>query len=511
MDKIISMWLSPHRILCYYTVERKKTENISNNNVLMGGNMRDKKRTIYLILGPIIFVLFAYLLPTTVFESFASRAAIGTVAWMAFWWVTSPIDYAVTAFLPIAVNALFQMADMSEVIANYASETILLLLGASILTVSWEKTGLDQRIAAKFLGVIGSSLRLQLIFWFLLSVILSAVLPNAVVCATITPIAVSMLKYVGEGDIKNSKKGSKLLLYIAYGAGVGGLASPLGGAMNLVTVDYLQQLTGKEYMYISWVIRFLPIMLILIGVTALFMIRDVKKDDSLGGTKEYFEKEYNRLPPMSGVEVASLILFILATVLAFTRQFYQAYLPGLKPAYVFIICGITSFLITDKSGERVMIWKSVQTQITWEMIYIFAGGLAAGTLMNASGAANAIGVAVSHADLTGGFVTVLVIITITLLMSDVTSNTATAAVSIPIVISVIKGLGLNPIPYVYIASIGVNLSYMLPTSIRAIPVGYGLEPKYMLREGCKITVLVIVAMSVAGYLMMKYWHAFSTI
>lgn len=221
----------------------------------------NKKRIINLIIGPVLLVLFSTLLPSSIFKDFAGRAAIGTVAWMAYWWVTGPVDYAVTAFLPIALNALMQMTDMSAVIANYASETILLLLGASILTVSWEKTGLDKRIAAAFLRLVGSNLRRQLAFWFVLSALLSAVLPNAVVCATITPIAVSMLNYLGEGDIKNSKTGSKLLLTIAYATGLGGLASPLGGAMNLVTVDYLQQLTGKEYMYVSWVIRFLPIMI----------------------------------------------------------------------------------------------------------------------------------------------------------------------------------------------------------------------------------------------------------
>lgn len=107
------------------------------------------------------------------------------------------------------------------------------------------------------------------------------------------------------------------------------------------------------------------------------------------------------------------------------------------------------------------------------MIYIFAGALAAGTLISDTGAAQSIGDAVTKLGLTGGLLTVFVIITVTLLMSDITSNTATAAVAIPIVISIVQGIGLNPIPYIYIASIGVNLSYMLPTSIRAVPVGYG--------------------------------------
>lgn len=468
-------------------------------------------RKIHLLIGPILFLICYFCLPEAIFETVQSRAAIGTVAWMAYWWVTGPVDYAVTGFLPIAVNAFIEMTSMSSVIANYASETILLLLGASILSVSWEETGLDKRIAARFLGLVGDNFRSQLIFWYLLSTALSAVLPNAVVCATITPIAVAMLKFVGEGNIKESRVGSKLLLYIAYGTGVGGLASPLGGAMNLVTVDYLQQLTGQEYMYISWVIRFLPIMIVLILSNIIFMLRDVKKEESLGGSKEYFSSEYKKMPPMSVEEKWSLAMFLTATILAFTRQFYQAYLPGLKPAYVFIICAIASFMIVKPDGTKLMLWKNVQGKIVWELMYVFAGGLAAGTLINGSGAADAIGKMVTEMGLTGGFATVFVIITITLLMSDVTSNTATAAVAIPIVISIIQGIGLNPIPYVYIASIGVNLSYMLPTSIRAIPVGYGLQPKYMLKEGWKISVIVIVALSILSYCMLEFWPAFSTI
>lgn len=150
--------------------------------------MRNYKRLIHLLLGPVLFLLACFLLPHSVLPTFAERAAVGTVFWMAYWWVTGPVDYAVTAFLPIAINAVVPMAEMKVIISNYADETILLLLGASIITVLWENTGLDKRIAITFLRLIGNSLRMQLVFWFALSMVLSAVLPNAVVCATITPI-----------------------------------------------------------------------------------------------------------------------------------------------------------------------------------------------------------------------------------------------------------------------------------------------------------------------------------
>lgn len=474
--------------------------------------MKNKRNLTFILMGPALFLLCYLFIPDSIFSTPEAKGAVGTVVWMALWWVTGAVDYAVTGFLPIAVNALFSFVDMSEVIANYASETILLLLGASILNVSWEITGLDKRIAAKCLSMVGGKLSTQIIFWYLLSAALSSVLPNSVVCATITPIAVSMLKFIGEKDISESKKGSLILLTIAYAAGVGGLATPLGGAMNLITVDYIEQLTGEEYIYSSWVIRFLPVMIVLlVSNIAFLLIRHCKKGERLAGSKEYFSEIYKEMPSMTKEEKISLFLFVFSTVMAFTRDIYKDFLPGLKPAYVFVICAVLSFFVKKQNGEKLMKWKNVQGKIIWDLIYIFAGGMALGTLINESGAAKDIGAAVSAANLNEGFLLVFIIVTFTLILSDVTSNTATAAVSIPIVISIVSGMGKNPIPYVYIASIGVNLSYTLPTSIRAIPVGYGLKPKFMFKEGLLLTIIVIALMSGLAYVLLNYWPAFSTV
>lgn len=468
-------------------------------------------RIINLLIGPALFAACYLRLPDAFFGTMAAKGAIGTIAWMAYWWITGPVDFAVTGFLPIIINAIFQLCDMSLVIANYADEIILLLLGASLITATWEITGLDKRIASMFLMLIGSNLRNQVVFWFLLSAILSSVLPNAVVCAAITPIAVSMLKYVGINEIESSNTGSMILLTIAYGAGVGGLVSPLGGAMNLVAVGYLQQVSGQEFIYWHWVVRFLPIVIVLVASNIIYLVVCCKKDENLGQSRQYFIEQYKAMGKMRSDEKWALGLFITATVLAFTRQLYQAYLPGLKPAYVFIGCAIIAFIVTEKNGGRLITWKSAERKVIWDLLYIFAGGLAAGTLINESGAAKAIGKAMASMNLDGGFLTILIIITITIIMSDMTSNTATAAVALPVIISIVQGIGLNPIPYIYITAIGVNLSYMLPTSIRAIPVGYGLSPKFMLKKGVIITVMVILLMTVISWAMLNFVPGFSTV
>lgn len=470
--------------------------------------MKETKRDIAALLaGPVLFAACYTMLPQSLFATSASRAAIGMILWMAIWWITGPVDYAVTALLPIVLNALLQITDMSTVLADYSSETVILLLGASILSVAWEETGLDQRIAGWVLYVLGNNYRRQIIFWFLVSAALSAVLPNAIVCATLTPIAVAMLRYAGEDNIAESRIGSKILLTIAYAVGVGGIISPLGGAMNLVTVNYLEQLTGEEFLYIGWVIRFAPIATVLVVSNILFLIRDADKNITIA-TQARADRTQDVSWHMTRDEAISLVLFVIATVLAFTRQLYQQYIPSLKPAYVFLGCAVLSFVLLGRKGGKLR-WKKAKNKIIWDMMLIFAGGMALGTLVNDSGAADAIGSAVQSMGLHGGFGTVAIIIFITIILSDITSNTATAAIAIPIVISIVQGMGLNAIPYVYIASIGVNLSYMLPTSIRAIPVGYGLSPRYMLKEGWKLTLIVWVLMTILAYVLLQYWDMFS--
>lgn len=50
---------------------------------------------------------------------FKQAAALGTAVWMALWWILRPVNISVTAFVPIAVNALFDLVPMQQIISQY--------------------------------------------------------------------------------------------------------------------------------------------------------------------------------------------------------------------------------------------------------------------------------------------------------------------------------------------------------------------------------------------------------
>lgn len=217
---------------------------------------------------------------------------------MALWWIIRPVSIYVTAFVPIVVNAFFNLIPNSHVISQYFSEIAVLLLGSDLICLTWTTTGLDKRVSVKALCFIGTSMKNQIFVWFLASTVLSIFLPNVVVAAIFCPIAVAMLRSVGEDDVTESRMALPILLAIGWGSGIGGFGSPIGSSANLVAVSYIEKLTGHEFMYYDWVIRFLPLLAIvfLLNLIFLWLIPAPAKD--LPGTRAYFREMYSKFSTM---------------------------------------------------------------------------------------------------------------------------------------------------------------------------------------------------------------------
>ena len=108
-----------------------------------------KKSDFFKILsGPVLFALSLLLIPASVMP-YSVRGAVGLFLWMSAWWITIPVGVAVTALLPIVVCSVFGIVKVGDILPQYFTDLIVLLIGADILTLTWETTGLNQRIALR--------------------------------------------------------------------------------------------------------------------------------------------------------------------------------------------------------------------------------------------------------------------------------------------------------------------------------------------------------------------------
>jgi sodium-dependent dicarboxylate transporter 2/3/5 len=110
----------------------------------------------------------------------------------------------------------------------------------------------------------------------------------------------------------------------------------------------------------------------------------------------------------------------------------------------------------------------------------------------------------------GGFLGVLVFSVITIVLTQITSNTATIAIMVPITISTFQSLGMNPVPYVYSVVVAGNCGFMLPSSAGgpAVAAGYGANLKTMFSQGLWLMVWLLVVIVLVAYLLATYWPGF---
>lgn len=467
-----------------------------------------KKRLAYLIIGPVLFAVCALAFADAL--TGPGALAVGTLAWMVFWWVSRPVDLTVTALLPIPINALFNIVPMTNVISQYFSESIVLVFGACLLTVPWKATGLDRRVAYKILSVVGTSLTSQLIVWFIASMLFSAVLPNIAVVALFCPVALAMIKAAGYEGLSDCPAGPPIFLAIAWGTVLGGIITPLGGAMNVTAISLLQEQLGIEVMYVDWIVRFLPYVLVCAVVFFALMMAMFRKVEPLKGSKEFFTEGYREMGPIKRDEALCGIFFLVTFFGALCRPLFSAFLPSLVPAYIFVGMGMLSFFCTYK-GKEIMTWPEAQSGVMWGMMYLFAGGLALGTLLNGSGATAQIVTIIQGFAFDGGITTIIMFVLIAAVISELTSSTVSAACIVPIVLAFATQTGLNPIPYWLITVMAFDAEFLLPVSIRAVPASYGLSPSDMLSKGMPLFIARLVIIVVLGFVLMQVWPTFLTL
>lgn len=456
------------------------------------------RKTIFnILLGPVLFLISMYAIPEDLLP-FAVRGALGLFLWMSAWWITIPVGVAVTSLVPILVTSVWGIVTPATILPQYFSDLVVLLLGANIITLTWGVTGLNRRIALRALSLVGPSMKSQITAWFAVSTLISIFLPNIVVAATLTPIALAMLSAVKKDDPSVHLSAANILLAIAWGSGMGGFGSPIGGGMNLVVIGYIEQLTGQEYMYTTWVSFMFPILiLILIGGT--IHMRYMKSEaDSLPGAREYFISEYQKLGKMTRVEALSMWLFVIPVVMAFTRQLWVNLIPSLGSSYVFLVFAIIAFVLPGNDNGRLITWKFAQPKISWGLFYTLAGGLALGKVIVESGASDMIASLVTESGVTNATVLTILFIVLASVLANISSNNSAVAITSPLVVSVMSALGQNPIPYLYLAAVGGNLAYLLPSATRAIPVDAGVSPAYMLKKGLLANFIALAIAIVAA-------------
>ena len=439
--------------------------------------MLNKQKT-GLFVGLILFFI-VLLCPTP--ESMRPEAmhVLAVALLMAIWWITQAIPIPATALLPILLFPILGVMGGADVTKPYANHLIYLFLGGFLIAVTIEKWNLHRRIALHTIKLIGVTPDRIILGFMLASAGLSMWISNTAATMMMITIGLAVLKQVVdeiEADPSlniNTRPehfnfGIALMLGIAYAASIGGISTLIGTPPNAIMVGIIETHFEQSISFLDWMLFALPLSIVMLILTWYYLTRFAFPGEleHLPGGRETIQREIVALGKMTHQEKSVLSVFCLVAFLWITRGFIELeQFKFITDSTIAMGGAFLLFIIPSdfKSGEFLLDWKTA-SKIPWDILILFGGGFALAQGFTDSGLTYAIAKQLEILQGSHLILIVIAVISVVIILTEITSNTATASMFLPIVAALAVAMYVHPYALMISVALAASFAFMLPVA-----------------------------------------------
>jgi sodium-dependent dicarboxylate transporter 2/3/5 len=385
-------------------------------------------------------------------------------------WLSEALPVAAVALLIPVLGLALGVTDAKGAFAGFGDPIVFLFLGTFLLIEAASIHGLQHRLASAVLGSKSVRARPGRLLWAVawLGCGISAWMNNTATTALLLPLALTAERFASRPLLVG------VLLMASYGPSLGGIATPVGTAPNLIGLRLLEEATGQRPSFAAWCGVFAPLAILFTFATTAWLRFRAGRDaspaelpaDFVERAPERWSLAERTLVPLFVVVV---LLWIGPGVLAVTplahADWVRAWQTRLPEPAVPLLGGLLLFVLPSGKPRTPILDGRVLARLDWSTLLLFGGGLSLGGMMFQSGLARALGEGLFHALPVGGtFGVVLASTLMAVLVSELTSNTASASLVVPIVLALAQAAGVDPVKPALAATVGCSFGFMLPVS-----------------------------------------------
>ena len=442
---------------------------------------------------------------------------------MATWWITEAIPLSATALLPLVLYPVLGVMKTREAAPIYFNSTIFLFIGGFMIAVTMEKWGLHKRIALWIIRRIGGGPSRIVLGFMIASAFLSMWISNTATAIMMVPIGLAIIIQLEEkfGRRKCHPFTVALMLGIAYGCSLGGMATLVGTPPNLsfARIFEITFPNATPIAFGQWLVMAIPITLVMLAIVWLLLTRVFFRfPASFEVDRDVIEREYEALGRISFEERAVALIFAATafgwvfrkdlvlgalTIPGWSRLVPNANL--IDDATVAVAMALMLFFIPTRSGRatsRMVMGVDVFTKIPWHIVLLFGGGFALAQGFQVTGLSELIGTRFAGLEGVPVFVMITCVSGGLTFLTELTSNTATTEMILPILASVAVAMKVNPLLLMIPATLSASCAFMMPvaTPPNAIVFGSGrLRIAEMVRVGFFINLIGVVVICVVFF------------
>ena len=475
----------------------------------MASSSRSLSQRIGLWLGPIVCALMVLTADSQSTMGADAWMVAGVGIWMATWWSTEAIPVPATAFLPLVLFPMIEVAPIRAVAQSYSHPTIYLFMGAFILALAVEKWTLHRHIALWVLSRTGTDAR-QLILGFMVAgALLSMWMTNTSTTMMLLPIAVSVSalvieKAVGATDSEKRQFQVALLLALAYATTIGGMSTLIGTPPNAFLAGFMEETYGIQIAFVDWFLIGLPLAIVLLP-TGWFLLTRVAFQVDIPASPEgssVIRTMKSELGQMSSAEQRVGLIFLSVILLWMTRSWLSDFpmLAGLSDAGIVMAAALLLFVVPNGTGDggALMQWEDL-TRLPWGVLVLFGGGLALAAQVSSSGLAVWLGESLVPLTSMGMLVLVVAAAGLVVFLTELTSNLATTATLLPVIAAMAASSGIDPLVLCVPVTLAASCAFMLPvaTPPNAIVFSSGvLTIPQMIRAGFMMNIVAMIVLTI---------------
>ena len=408
----------------------------------------------------------------------------------------------VSEALPLAGVALFiavaqvvlGIARSATVASTFMSDAVFFIMGSLMLAAAIIHQGLDARLALGIIRLTGNKTSRLVIGLVTIAAILSSFIGSHTVVAMLLPVGMSLIHNTSLDNKQVTNLSALLLLSIAYGAIIGSVGTPSGGARNAIMYGYWMDLGFHNITYLIWMKHAYPLILLEIPFAIWILLHTFKPEyENLDSAVRKLKVKVAHGGVVTGQQKLSIFLFFL-TFLGWITLSERL---GLG---IVAIAGVLLYIVFG-----LVKWEDINRNTNWGVILLFAAAISLGVQMQRTG--GALWVAQSLMALTGdllihseplrnGFMMI-----ITTVMANTLSSAATVAILGPININ----LGGDPTTTGFITAISSAFAYFTATAAPATMIIYSsgmVRSSHFLRAGWRMG---LVSMALLMLVTMVYW------
>jgi len=364
-------------------------------------------RALWLFMGFAIFAVIAFILPTpeslkklvqeygfadnmikTGVASSISQAAwkakliLGIIPMATIFFTTEALPIGLVGILMPFLAYFFYLLPKAEIGKTFCGDAPLFLLGVLAMGVVVTEVGLHKRLASWILGWVKGFKFPIFILAISMSILGSFVSAHAI-AAFMTPVMVVIYAGALKGandkglPIKQDPCLAKLLLFtLCFSLNVGGVGSPAAGGRNAIMMGFFDNynVSMSFTQWMAYGMPLVPILAVVVVIYLLFMFRKTKIKDLTPGL-EAIKKENKLMGLMKFNEILILLMMLSILFLWITKSKVLG-LGG--PALLALIIPVVF---------RVVDWKKILTNISWDAWLMYCGALTMVALLKNSGAA----------------------------------------------------------------------------------------------------------------------------